>query len=110
VKNININMKHFPDDIFNFLKQNYELATVTKLFSCKRRVVCTPYLPDLRKVEIFTFFAGHLLIFDQKTPFFKNAGSRRRLNEIALIFYRVLEHMSTMCGKNLVENGSRQPW
>ena len=96
-------MNHFPDDIFNFLKQNYELATVTKLFSCKRRVVCIPYLPDLRKVEIFTFFAGHLLIFHRKTLFFKNAGSRRRLNEIAPKFYPTLFHMSTMCGKNLVE-------
>src|SRR6202021_4150236 len=55
-----INIKHFPDAVFNFYKQNDELATLTKMFSSKRRVVCTPYLPDLRKVEIFSFFAGHL--------------------------------------------------
>src|ERR1700721_2061822 len=92
-------MKHFPEAVFKFYKQNGELATLTKLFSSKRRVVCTPYLPELRKVEIFTFFAGHLLIFHRKTPFFKNAGSRERLDENAPIFYPIFYHMSIMSGK-----------
>ncbi len=29
------------------------LAQVTMLFSSSRRTVCTPYLPFLRKIEIF---------------------------------------------------------
>ena len=101
MKNININMKHFPDAVFNFLKHNRELATLTKLFSFKRRVVCTPYLLNLRKVEIFALSGvrGLRLII-----FFKTAGSCRRLNEIEPIIYPVLEHMSTMYDKNLVEN------
>src|ERR1700722_6892631 len=97
---VKINMKHFPDAVFNFYKQNDELATLTKLFSSKRRVVCTPYLPDSRKVEIFTLFAGEGV---QDPIFVKMAGSRRRLEEIAPNLFHKLCSIYALCDKNFID-------
>ena len=87
-------MKHFPDDIFNFLKQNYELATVTKLFSCKRRVVSTPYLRDLQKVEIFTIFCGSFIDFlPKKLHFFKMPDLGGYWTKVGQILSHILPHV-----------------
>src|ERR1700722_10099492 len=66
----------------------------------------------LSKIENIIREMVHIDIdfFTEKTPFFKNAGSRRLLDESWPKFYPTFLHMSTMCGKNLVEIGPQDIW
>ena len=83
---------------------------------CKRRVFAAEQLCHRGQFKILLLKIENIIremlhididIFHQKIPFFKNSGSRERLNEIAPKFYPVFSHMSTMSGKNLVENRSQ---